>query len=268
VRGRALRVVGACAAVLGGCDAGTIKQIGTNHPATSCLTAPAAPPAGFDGFYDKYLDARGVPVLSSAAVSDIALASACSIASQMLAERDDVRLAMIDRNMRIAILGRNEVTTQIPEYRNLDTMFPQQDWDRLRGVGATIQIPVASVGEENLLCLTNDIFAGEQILVQTFATAVLLGLEDVDDTYEPRLRDAYDAAIAAGLWRNTYSSANPIEYYAEGVQSWFDANLEVSPPDGTNGEINTRVELRSYDPTLADLIAESMLDDAWRPSCP
>src|SRR5262249_46882653 len=149
--------------------------------------------------YGKYLDARGVPVLSSSDVSDTAITAACTIAFHMLSTRDDVRDSMVRQNMSIAVIGINEVTTNIPEYRNLYQMFPGQDWDSLRGVGATLQIPVSSAGEENLLCLANDLFAGEQILVQTFATAVLLGVEDVDSTFESRLRASYDEAKAAGL---------------------------------------------------------------------
>jgi len=118
-------------------------------------------------------------------------------------------------------------------------------------------------------CLQNDIFAGEKLLVQTFATAVLLGVEEADNTFDNRVRAAWDAATSAGLWRNTYAEVNEIEYYAEGVQSWFDANLDVMPPDGNNGPINTRGELKVYDPALALLIAETMPDDRWQPpACP
>jgi hypothetical protein len=147
-------------------------------------------------------------------------------------------------------------------------MFPGQEWDRLRGVGATLQIPVSSVGEENLFCLSDDIFAGEQILVQTFATAVLLGAEEADSTFDGRVRDAYNAAIDAGLWRSTYAGANPIEYYAGGVQIWFEAVPDLTQPDGNHNEINTRAELRAYDPALAALVEETMPDDSWRPKCP
>ena len=255
-------------AVAAGCDAGKTKLLGSNDVAASCLVAPSAPPAGTSSFYAKYLDGNGVPVLSSAAVSDTALRSACVIVAHMLSRRDDVRAEVGVLQMRVAVIGVDEVTTNIPEYANLYQMFPGQEWDALRGVGATRIIPVASVGEENLLCLAGDIFAGETLLIQTFATAVLLGLEDVDGTFDGRLEAAYDAALAADLWRNTYAAANPIEYYAEGVQAWFDANPNVSPPDGTHNDINTRAELRAYDPALAALIAESMPDDAWRPSCP
>ena len=125
-----------------------------------CTAAPGAPPAGADSFYEKYYDVHGIPVMSSAAVSDTALASACLIVAHMVSLRADVRQMVIRQQMRVAVIGENEVTTDVPEYRNLNQMFPQQDWDQLRGVGATIAIPVSSVGEENLLCRTGDPFAG------------------------------------------------------------------------------------------------------------
>jgi hypothetical protein len=256
------------AAGAAGCDAGKTKLIGADYP--SCQTAPVAPPPslGVSSFYGKYLDASGIPVLSSADVSSVALATACTIVSHMLSARDDVRQAMVGQGMTVVVIGINEVTTDIPEYANLNQMFPNQNWDRLRGVGATIMIPVSSVGEENLLCLPNDMFGGEKLLVQTFATGVLLGVQDVDSMFEPRLNDAFQTATNAGLWKDTYAAANEIEYYAEGVQSWFDANYYVAQPDGNNGPISTRDKLEVYDPPLAELIGETMPDDTWLPGCP
>jgi hypothetical protein len=268
MRRQALIAGAAAICALAGCDAGETKIIGSHSTTAACTAAPAAPPAGVDPFYAKYYDVNGIPVMSSSAVSDTALASACTIVGHMVSLRADVRQMMIQQEMRVAVIGQSEVTTNVPEYRNLNQMFPQQDWDLLRGVGATRMIPVSSVGEENLSCLAGDWFAGEHLLVQTFATAVLLGLDDADATFDSRLGAAYDNARAAGLWQDTYARVNSIEYFAEGVQSWFDANPDVSPPDGTHNDINTRAELRSYDPALAALIAEAMPDDAWRPKCP
>jgi hypothetical protein len=249
-----------------GCDAGTTKLLGSDYCSVPVMEPP--PSLGVDSFYAKYLDGAGIPVLASSAVDDRALVGACQIVLHMVRSRKDVRDAMVRQDQSVAIIGVNEVTTDIPEYRNLYQIFPGQDWDRLRGVGATLMIPVSSVGEENMLCLANDPFVGERLLVQTFATAVLLGVEDVDNTFKSRIRAAYDAATSAGLWRNTYAAENEIEYYAEGVQSWFDANPEVAQPDGNNGPINTRGELKVYDPALASLIAETMPDDTWLPTCP
>ena len=161
---------------------------------------PGAPPAGTASFYKKYLDGNGIPVQSSAAVSDAALQAACTIVVRMLNKRDDVRQVMIGQQMRVAVIGENEVTTDVPEYANLNQMFPQQDWDRLRGVahladpGQLRRRREPSLPRGRLLRRRAD--PG-----QTFATAVLLGMEEADSTFDSRLRDAYDAAISAGLWR-------------------------------------------------------------------
>jgi hypothetical protein len=186
----------------------------------------------------------------------------------MLSARDDVRQTMITQQMRVGLIGVGEQTTDLPEYRNLYTMFPDDDWNAKRGVGATLLIPVSSAGEENVLCLQGDPNVGENVLVHTFATAVLLGLDAADATFDARLQAAFDAAIASGLWQDTYASWDTIQYFAEGVEDWFDTSPDVSPPDGLHNEINTRAELRAYDPDLASLVAEAMPDDRWRPRCP
>jgi hypothetical protein len=260
----------AAAAAAAACDAGKTKIIGADYPAAACGATPAPPPASLqlDPFYTKYLDANGIPVLASAVVADRALLEACTVVVHVLGPREDLRQALVARRMRVAVIGRAEVTTDIPEYRDLDVAFPLSNWDALRGVGATLVRPVSSCGEENILCTSGDIFAGETILVQTFASSVLLGIEDIDSTFDSRLQAAYDSARAAGLWSGTFADETVIAYYTEGVQDWFDANGEASPPDGTHNDVNTRAELEAYDPALAALVAEYMAAERWSPSCP
>src|SRR3989442_1445073 len=65
---------------------------------------------------------------------------------------------------------------------------------------------------------------------------------------------------AAGRFANTYAISNAREYWAEGVQDWFDANLQAFPADGVHNAVNTRVELMNYDPELAGLIGEVFRD--------
>jgi hypothetical protein len=162
------------------------------------------------------------------------------------------------------------VTTDIPEHSDLYQVFPQQDWDnRTRGVGATSVRPVSSCGEENLLCLSGDPLFGEFVLIQSFSHGIrTLGIPAVDPTFPRRLLDTYEAARNDGLWWDTFAGTEPAQYFAEGLQGWFNANGESSPPDGNHNEINTRAELRAYDPRLADLIGEFFRDDDWQPTCP
>ena len=68
-------------------------------------------------------------------------------------------------------------------------------------------------------------------------------------------------AKTKGLWKGTYAMSNMSEYWAEGVQSWFDTNRQN---DSSHNHVDTRAELKSYDPALAKLIEEVFGDDPWR----
>jgi hypothetical protein len=259
-----------------GCQGGRTVWIGSDQPpldgaSSLCTVAIAAPPAslGLDPFYAKYLDAGGIPVLASSQTGDTALRAACTIVAHMVSKRDDVRQAMIANGSLVAVIAKSEVTTDIPEYRDLYTAFPSSDWNSMRGVGATMARPVSSCGEENLLCLADDPYAGEKILAFTFASAIdALGAAQVDSGFGARLDSTYRAAMSAGLWTNTWAAEKSSYYWGEGVESWFDANRSVSPPDGVHNDIATRDKLTTYDPALASLVADYLPGDAWRPTCP
>lgn len=244
--------------------------VGSNGVPQSCAVTPAAPPAslGLDPFYGKYLDGNGIPVVSSPGVSDEALRRACTITSHLTRKRDDVRLSMIDKRLRIAVIGVNELTLDIPEYSDLP-LNSTRNWNQERGEGATEIRPVASASEENLLCLANDAYAGESILVDTLAYAIHdFGLSIVEPSFDVRLTAAYQGAINAGLWQDTMAGQNTSFYFGEGVEGWYDANRQSNPPDGVHNHVNTRAELELYDPALAGLIAEQFVIDDWRPRCP
>ncbi len=214
-------------------------------------------------FYKKYVDAAGLPIVSSGRVPDRALRIAADLASQMLARRPDIRQALLDAHVRVAILARQEVTTDLPEYR---TLAPKTYWDhRARGLGATPERPVSSAAEENLLGYTTDPYRGESIFIHEFAHTIHeMALNHIDPQFEPRLQRLYRQAQQRGLWRMTYAGRDFKEYWAEGVQSWFDANLEADPPNGIHNQVNTREELERYDSELAALIAEVFVQTPWR----
>jgi cyclophilin family peptidyl-prolyl cis-trans isomerase len=213
-----------------------------------------------DPFYQKHLDADGLSILGSAKVSDDALAEAAWIVRHMLAGREDIRKAMIGQKVRAVIMAKDEYTTDVPEHRNLK---PKQYWDRrARGLGATPHVPVVSGAEENLLNFRNDPYPNENIFLHEFSHAIHgTGLNKVDPSFDQRLRMAYEAAKERGLWKNTYAITNRSEYWAEGVQSWFDDN---APPDELHNDIRTREKLKAYDPELAKLCKEVFGDGEWR----
>ena len=49
---------------------------------------------------------------------------------------------------------------------------------------------------------------------------------------------------AQNIWVDTFAITTWNEYWAEGVQTWFETNLTAEPPNGIHGPIDTRAELR------------------------
>jgi hypothetical protein len=213
-----------------------------------------------DPFYKKCVVSRGFAVVSSDKVSDFALREAAFLIDQVLAGRDDLRQALVRSKVRFGVLAATEFTTDVPEYRNLR---PAEFWNkRARGLGASPRQPLVSCGEENLLNYPGDPYVGENILIHEFAHAIHgVALRQVDRTFDERLGSAFTEAMRQGLWKDTYAATNRSEYWAEGVQAWFDCNRRRDPQH--NG-IATREKLREYDPRLAALLAEVFKDNDWR----
>ena len=211
-------------------------------------------------FYTKHVMVDGFPIVASDKVRDAALLEAAWIVRQMLANRADVLEAVTTNRIRLAVMAHNEFTTDIPEHSDLT---PVNYWDRrARGLGATRVRPAVSCGEENLLGFPGDPYSTENILVHEFAHVIHeIGMREVDPTFDRRLREAFAAAKEAGLWKGTYAASNPAEYWAEGVQCWFDNNREN---DSLHNHVNTRAELKAYDPLLADLCVEVFRTNNFR----
>lgn len=216
-----------------------------------------------NAFYKKYLNADGILIVSSSNVPDEALLQARIILLQMLAKIPSVKNKLVANKIKVAVMGINEVTTDIPEHSDLNTAFPETNWNtRARGLGATVARPVVSCAEENLLGYARDNYRGEDILIHEFAHTIhLMGLNFLDDDFDNKLKSIYNNAQKNGLWANTYAISNYQEYFAEGVQCWFNANLEAIPGNGIHNQINTKTELKNYDPKLFELISLYFNDD-------
>ena len=94
-------------------------------------------------------------------------------------------------------------------------------------------------------------------MIHEFAHSIhLIALIHVYPDFNERLQKSLDAAISQGKWENTYAATNVAEYWAEGVQTWFNVNAEVPVPDGKHNQVNTREELRTYDKGLSDILSE------------
>lgn len=230
------------------------------HAQSGAPARVGKPPAGFPAFYKKHVSVNGFPVVASDKVSDYALLEAGYLIGKMLSERPDVIKALTENGVRFAIMAPDEFTTDIPEHSDLT---PKKYYDRrARGLGPTKQRPAVSCGEENLLCLKGDPYGTENILIHEFAHAIhLMGLNTTDPKFDARLKETYEAAMREKLWEGKYASRNKEEYWAEGVQSYFDTNRL---PDHDHNHVRTRESLTKYDPQLAVLIDETFRRTPWR----
>ena len=211
-------------------------------------------------FYKKHLDLDGFSILSSDKVSQYAHREAAWLIGNMLRNRPDLLSAIVSKNVRLAIMAPAEMTTHIPEH---STLKPAAYWDkRARGLGATDVRPAVSCGEENLLCYPGDPYSTENILVHEFAHVIhQQGLNTLDPDFDKKLRAIYKQAMDQGLWKGKYAGTNHSEYFAEAVQSWFGTNREN---DHDHNHVDTREELKQYDPRIAELLDAIFGDNDWQ----
>jgi hypothetical protein len=197
-------------------------------------------------FYKKYLDVNGLSVAASAEVADEALERTHHIVSHMLAGRPDILQAMVKNGTRLIIIGKDQVYTDMPEYRNHPN--PAYQNERVRGTGG---LDVTSFGEENLLNLPLDRYDDESIAVHEFCHTIDAAMRRIDPSWRERLQETYRHALGRGLWKYAYTGSNPAEYWAEICQSYFDCNRINN---WNHAAIGTREQLKQYDPEGYELV--------------
>lgn len=234
-----------------------------------CEVRPTIPEDGLDPFYEKMCDYMGIPIISSNNVPDEALQMAWNIMANMLQGQSQVVEKMLEFEIKMGIVAQSEGITVLPEYAFLRN-DPVTDWDeRARGLGGSPSVPLGSGAEESLLCYFDDRYFGESIFLHEFAhTMKNSGIDIVDPTFNLALNLAYQQAIEQGLWADTYALETVEEYWAEGVQDYFNTNLEAIPTNGIHNFVNTREELMEHDPTLFAIIDKIFNGFEWTPSCP
>ena len=222
-------------------------------------------PLGLDPFYRRYVDAGGIPIVSSERAPAGALLVARDIVDALLQSRSDLRRDLIARGVRVAVLAAEEGITLLPEHRHwrkpalsdkrltlcerktyaeIARLTDQEYWDRrARGIGGTL----TAVGAENLLGTAGGRYFGENILVHEFSHQILFSIERVDPKLYASIGRAYAEAQAAGRWKGDYAGVTIQEYWAEGTQFWFNSNMLARLDDGN---VVSDADLRRYDPAL------------------
>lgn len=166
----------------------------------------------------------------------------------------------------VGIIGREQVTTDLPPHRHLKGATCRGGNDDLdgttKGLGGSVTCPFATVGEENLLMTPGDKYFQESILIHELAHSVMnIGLYN-HPLYND-IESAYRNSISRGLYpRNAYIACNADEYWAESCQIYFEAT--VRRDDGATGGICTRRELMKRDPVLLDVLITVYGSEDWR----
>lgn len=224
------------------------------------VPAPLRESLNLAPFYEQCVFAGDLPILASGKVSPVALREAGWIIAAMMQHRPEVLAAIANQKVRLAVMAPDEFTTDVPEHSQQE---PKEYWDRrARGLGATMKTLTVSCGEENLMGLKGDPYAAENILVHEFGHVVHeFGMKAVDPTFDDRLNQVYQDAMKRGLWHGKYAATNRMEYWAEGVQSWFDTNRH---DDFEHNHVHTRAQIKEYDPGLAALLELVFGDGEWR----
>jgi hypothetical protein len=195
------------------------------------------------GFFSKRLDYHGIPIKAHADVADEALRVARTRLEMMLQHCPRVVENLVASGAELHIIGKNQQTSDLPEHRHLkDKRFDGELTvdQRSRGLGGLY----ASCGEENLLHLPGDRYAGRDICVHEFAHTIrTYGLSE---DARRQLDYQYRRSLSKGLWKGAYAASNDDEFFAE-ISMWYFGThgdttaLTPKPAPGREG-------LRRYDP--------------------
>lgn len=244
-----------------------------------------APLAGADGtavsgrawrpvyrpYYTRFQRSEtGILIRSGEAASQQARDTACAMVDTLLAKLGEEARVMDNYGVTLTVYGPDEDAFDVPEHRLGYKVAPYA----VAGYGACEGNPAASIAETNVLRVLEGPhrtkYRNESILAHEFAHGIhLIGLRFArgGERYR-RFADLYAHSKARGLWPGTYAISNHEEFFATLTTIWFDV-MEESP-DGSwevRGPVNTRAELRDYDPEayafMAEIYPETHLPEPW-----
>ena len=229
---------------------------GQNFPHRPAITILDPPEKDF---FSKRLDFHGIPIKAHQVVADDALYAAhdrlSMLFTNLLIKQPMVISNLVAAGAELHIIGRDQVTTDLPEWRH-DKGVPQPEYNgltrdqRTRGMGGLL----TSCGEENLLKLEKDRYRGRDICLHEFAHNVRNN--GIQQALRARFDEQHKRSLQKGLWQKSYAGSNPDEFFAELTMWYFGTHGDLrmtgtKPENGPEG-------LKKYDPE-----AFALLDDFY-----
>jgi hypothetical protein len=204
---------------------------------------PINPPES--DFFTKQLSFHGILIKAPSVVVDDAMYALYDRMATETAHLPIVVTNLAAAGAQIHIIGRDQVTTDLPEWRQ-DKHVPLDEYNgltrdqRTRGMGGLI----TSCAEENLLNLAQDRYRGRDICMHEFAHNIEgAGMQR---TVRAMFDNQFQVSKSQGLWINSYAGSNPNEYFAELTMWYFGTHgdLNMTGPKPENGPEG----LKKYDP--------------------
>jgi toxin lethal factor len=220
-----------------------------------CVGAPAIQiiePLQED-FFAKSVSYQGIAIKAPKEVVDEALFAAYDRLDSLLSHQPIVTSNLVSAGAELHIIGREQVTSDLPEHRHLKGKKLEQYHgltvdERTRGLGGLL----TSCGEENLLKLDKDRYKGRDICVHEFAHNIRQ--HGIPRDLRKRFDEQYRKSLDKGLWEKSYAGSNPDEFFAELTMWYFGTHGDLHMT-GTKPE-NGREGLKKYDPEAYELLDE------------
>lgn len=212
----------------------------------------------------------GIVVKSDDSVAFSSLEKAAEQIDVMLGKTENgIAANMAKYHCSLAVYSPHQNVYLIPEHRY---WFNKEMYD-VEGYGGSLYNDcVSSIAERNILRTRNNttdryqntMYRNENILIHEFGHCVKsVGMDLLEDTtLKNEFLAAYNHAKSNNLWPNTYCISNEDEFFATICTIWFNVMEEARDwQDGVRGPVNTREELRQYDPQTYAVFEKILPDD-------
>lgn len=215
----------------------------------------------YEPYYTQILTSRdGILVKGCSEVQPLSLELARQIVDTMLEKLPEVAALLRELGSSVVVYPIGTSSYDVPEHR-MGYLLSQRVVD---GLGGDFDNPVASVAECNLARLTAGRYLtrypNELVFVHEFAHSIhQAGIDHLpNQKLARRLRETFANAERLDLWPGTYGMLDVSEYFATITSIWFNAQAEGvnGAWDGIRGPVNTRDEMREYDPMAWKLMAD------------
>ena len=239
---------------------------------TAYHTGAGPPPhLNADPYYQKYLDARGIPILAPESVPDAELRRTQATLFGMVADRPHLLDVLASQNTRILLYDRDKGgLSQLPEFADYSD-------SNVVGVWGDTSYGQAVVARAMTTYHCNEILIHEIAHALDYALRVQDGKAFRESGFKQARIQTYLSAMEAELWAGSYESTDSQEYWAEMVIHWLRPDLfrtQFGLNDLSEYDSNAARLVRQYlgNPTLPDFcktrqffIRGRVLDDRGNP---